>query len=136
MNKKLQRAVQERAGNRCEYCEISPQLSEEPFNTDHVIAEQHLGPTSWENLAYSCGRCNRSKGPNIAGTDPVTHQLVYLFNPRKDTWKSHFAWKGPLLEGLTPTGRVTVLLLGINDSDRVELRSTLIEIGMFPPAPD
>ena len=37
-----------------------------------------------------------------------------LFHPRQQSWTVHFRWNGPLLIGLTPTGRATVALLNIN----------------------
>ena len=60
------------------------------FPIDHVIAQQHRGPTAAANLALCCGRCNRHKGPNLAGIDPLTGATVRLFHPRTDTWAEHF----------------------------------------------
>jgi hypothetical protein len=83
-----------RAGNLCEYCRL-PQLGyEAAFNIDHVIATQHQRDNSSENLALSCPKCNRKKGPNISSIDPVTKAVVRLFNPRTDLWTDHFAWRG------------------------------------------
>ena len=50
-------------------------ISEFTFPLDHVIAQQHQGPTTYDNLALSCPHCNYHKGPNIAGNDPVTANL-------------------------------------------------------------
>jgi HNH endonuclease len=52
--------------SRCEYCRLSSALHPTPFQIDHIIARQHGGGTTLENLAH----CNRYKGPNIAGIDP------------------------------------------------------------------
>lgn len=52
------------------------------FSVDHIVARQHGGPTVLENLALACLHCNRHKGPNIAGTDPSTGEIVRLFHPR------------------------------------------------------
>ena len=39
---------------------------------------------------------------------------------------------GALIEPLTPEGRATVFVLHLNDSQRVEQRSLLIELGVYP----
>ena len=92
-----------------------------------------LSPTSADNLALSCYNDNAYKGPNIAGIDLVTGQLMRLFNPRQDDWNEHFSWLGPELVGRTAVGRVTIAVLNMNDPLRVELRQSLIDEGVFPP---
>jgi hypothetical protein len=42
------------------------------------------------------------KGSDIASLDPLTGELVPLFNPRRDSWPDHFRLDGPILEPLTP----------------------------------
>ena len=67
MNESLERRVRERAKDRCEYCKIPAYISEFTFPLDHIIAQQHRGQTTYENLALSCPHDNYHKGPNIAG---------------------------------------------------------------------
>jgi hypothetical protein len=98
---------------------------------DHIIAQQHQGPTDSGNLALCCVRCNLHKGPNIAGIDPATGQLTRLFHPRLDDWHGHFAWNGALLVGRTPVGRTTIAVLAINDPDYVAVRDELMSDGSF-----
>lgn len=133
MDRALEQLVWQRADSICEYCHMPHGLTVLPFQIDHIIAEQHGGPTRSENLALSCLICNATKGPNIASIDAVTGSLVPLFNPRRDLWHEHFQWDGPRLVGLTPVGRVTVSILAINLKARVLLRMSLIEEGVFPP---
>jgi hypothetical protein len=102
-----------------------------PFQVDHIIAEQHGGATVFNNLAWSCLHCNKHKGPNIAGIDPVTQQLVGLFDPRRQQWVRHFSWNGPVLVGRTRTGRATIRVLAMNDPDFVAYRAELMEEGVF-----
>jgi hypothetical protein len=71
----LRDLVRNRAGNRCEYC-LLPEAFLVPHEPDHVIASQHGGPTSSENLALACFDCNRRKGPNISSVDPWTLTLA------------------------------------------------------------
>ena len=105
-----------------------------PFQIDHIIARKHGGPTSEDNLALSCFHCNTHKGTNVAGFDNETGELVRLFHPRKDVWSEHFEWAGPVLIGLTPVGRTTIYVLGINDPEYVEVRDSLRKEGVFPEA--
>lgn len=115
-----------RAGNRCEYCRMPQEEYEATFPVDHIIATQHQPDDSTENLAYCCPRCNRKKGPNLAGIDPVTGKLAPLFHPRRDGWTDHFRWEGPLIAGLTPVARATIVVLDLNNGDRIRLREELI----------
>jgi hypothetical protein len=98
---------------------------------DHIIAEKHGGGTVEANLALACFYCNNLKGPNIAGVDPEgpPDLAIQLFQPRKDSWSEHLAYHGPVLIGLTATGRGTVSTLRINDPESIEVRRLLLECG-------
>ncbi len=133
MDAALIRLVWKRAEDCCEYCQLSQEWDEIPFEIDHIISKKHQGPTVAGNLALSCFRCNSFKGSDISGRDRNTRKLTPLFNPRRHKWARHFRWQGAYLIGRTPVGRVTVALLHINDRYRVELREQLIEEGVFPP---
>ncbi len=136
MEKRLDQAVRDRARDLCEYCRAPQVCYPERFQIDHIIARQHRGETTLDNLALCCLECNRRKGPNITSVDPQTRQRADLFHPRQDVWREHFAWQGATLLGLTPTGRVTVAVLDINRPPRVTVRQALIEEGVFPPTED
>jgi hypothetical protein len=114
--------VRERAGARCEYCQLPEEESVLPHELDHIRAKKHRGQTSLQNTCWACAYCNLAKGPNVAGYDDETDELVALFNPRTEEWKEHFFWEGPVLRGKTPKGRATVDVLRINDPERVEHR--------------
>ena len=43
MEAALTRLVWQRANHRCEYCQLSHEHDDRPFEIDHVIAEQHGG---------------------------------------------------------------------------------------------
>jgi HNH endonuclease len=100
----LTREVRERAGARCEYCHLPAAFHMAPFQIDHIIAKQYGGETVFDNLALACIHCNRFKGPNIAGLDSNSGQIVRLFHPRRDKWQQHFFWDGPELKALTDIG--------------------------------
>ena len=133
MKPSLERRVRERAQHRCEYCKVPAYISAFTFPIDHIIAQQHGGPTTFENLALTCPHDNFHKGPNIAGLDPETGRLTRLFNPRRQRWSAHFAWDGPLLVGKTAIGRTTIQVLNMNHPQRVQMRRSLIAAGLFPP---
>jgi hypothetical protein len=123
--------VRGRAGDRCEYCLLAQAHSDLVHHIEHVIARQHGGRTVMENLALACRSCNLNKGTNLTGIDPVSGNYEPLFHPRRQQWTEHFRFVGPRIEGITPTGRVTVMVLAINDPDFVDLRATLIGSGLF-----
>ena len=127
MNPSLVRSVWSRAKRRCEYCHMPSSKYLGSFHVDHIVARQHGGQTNLENLALACMHCNQRKGPNIAGRDPATGRVVRLFHPRQDQWGNHFAWGWPDLAGKTQIGRVTILVLAMNEpifrAVRVELRN-------------
>ncbi len=134
MNPALENLVWERARSRCEYCQMPEEYDGFTHEIDHVIAMKHAGPTVASNLALACFPCNNHKGPNLAGFDPVTRKVTPLFNPRRHKWNRHFRWEGPLLVGKTAIGRVTVSVLEVNFAERVQLRQSLIDEGVFPPS--
>jgi hypothetical protein len=133
MKAALERDIRRRARGCCEYCRFPQAHHFKKFHIDHVIAEQHGGPTVAENLALCCSHCNFHKGPNLSGVDPITKQIVQLFNPRQDRWSDHFDFNAATIVGLTPAGRATVGVLNMNAAVRVRLRTELINMRVFPP---
>src|SRR5260370_484372 len=94
MPEPLRRQVQARTQGRCEYCLIHEADMYYPHEPDHVIAEKHGGPTSFENLPWACFHCNRSKGSALASVDPLSDKIVFLFNPREQRWKTIWSDSG------------------------------------------
>jgi hypothetical protein len=131
MDSKLRSTVQERAKRACEYCLVPEKYDRLPFQLDHIIAEKHNGLTEVSNLAWSCYDCNIYKGPNIAGVDSQTGQVVTLFHPRQQTWHDHFAWHDGEFLGLTPAGRATIAVLRMNLQRRVHFRRELHAEGLL-----
>ena len=128
----MREAVRQRAQGRCEYCLVHEQdffIAHEP---DHIVAAQHRGPPTVDNLALACIRCNRRKGTNLSSVDPDSGKVVPLFHPRHDRWANHFVLEGSRINGVTPTGRATVLLLQLNSTDRLRTRRRLQQAGRYP----
>jgi len=130
MDSALEDLVRRRAQFRCEYCLLPAALASTPFQFDHIIAQSHGGLTGASNLALACFHCNNFKGPNLAGVDPETSQVVRLFHPREDTWKDHFRWNGAHLAALSAVGRATIQTLRLNHPLRVAVRRSLLREGV------
>lgn len=131
-------AVRRRAGNRCEYCHLPQSAFRRPFHIEHIVAQQHSGSTHLDNLPLACWNCNLKKGPNLSGIDPHTGRVTALFHPRKDEWDEHFSpvisallSRGVAIHGLTPAGRATVQVTGLNDEMRQLVRYELWIEGLY-----
>jgi hypothetical protein len=132
MKRSLRQFVRERADRRCEYCHLPDSAVAATYHVEHIIAKQHGGTDDPGNRCWSCHRCNLQKGPNLSGRDPLTGNVVRLFDPRTQSWKRHFERVGAVLVGRTQTGRATVAVLDMNDPNRVELRQILMDEGDWP----
>ena len=124
--------VVRRAEGRCEYCRLPTVADSAPPHVDHVRAKQHRGGDDATNLALTCDRCNLLKGPNLSAYDPLTDEIVNLFDPRRMVWTDHFAGVSGEVLGLTPVGRATVELLRMNEEQRLRLRAALSDAGEWP----
>jgi hypothetical protein len=134
MTESLRSIVSRRARHRCEYCRLhEDDLPRQPFHLEHVIARKHGGTSALGNLAWSCQLCNLFKGSDLSGLDAQTGKVVQLFNPRRQKWARHFAWKRPWAVGKTAIGRATVTVLRMNLPHRRQLRAFLMQAGLFPP---
>ena len=127
----LRQLVARRANNRCEYCLLPQSSSLHKHEPDHIVPRQHGGNTDERNLALSCMRCNRYKGPNVGSFDPQTGALVPFFNPRTQDWSKHFGLEKGAIRALTAEARVTVKILRFNDEEHIAERQRLIEFGLY-----
>lgn len=127
----LRKLVTEHANHRCEYCRLPQKASLHKHEPDHIVPRQHGGESTEENLALSCMRCNRHKGPNIGSYDPETGELTPLFNPHQQSWSDHFKFNGATILPLTAVARVTLKILRINDEARILEREQLQKAGLF-----
>ncbi len=130
----LRRLSIERAHYCCEYCRISLEDRLYLLEVDHIIPEKHRGETTEENLCLSCMRCNRHKGSDFASFDPESNEITLLYNPRQNKWDEHFRLDGARIVPLTPQGRVTVFVLGLNNHDCILEREALLDVDHYPCA--
>jgi hypothetical protein len=141
MRRRLSRATRElvalRASFRCEYCQSPEFFCPDTFSVDHILPLAHGGTDDLENLAFACQGCNGPKSAARLAKDPDTEEFVPLFHPRQDMWKDHFRWTEDFLriEGITPTGRATLIRMDLNREGVVNLRGLLRRSGEnHPPA--
>ena len=129
---RLRRLVVERAHGDCEDCLIHQDDTYSSFHIDHIISRKQRGPTSEANLALACLRCNVAKGTDIGGMVGRPPRLVRLFHPREDVWTEHFRLSSARILPLTDAAEATIQLLGLNASDRLILRRTLVKARRYP----
>ncbi len=125
--------VRERAGGRCEYCCKPEKYAVYFFHVDHIIPIlRHGGTQEIDNLAWACFECNTEKAGDIASYDfEAANLLTPLYNPRMDSWNTHFEFKDAEVFGKTPVGRVTVRVLNMNHPKQVETRRYLMSAGLW-----
>jgi hypothetical protein len=132
LGRKLRDEVAGRAGFRCEYCLLHEDDSGFSHQPDHIVSIKHGGSSDSANLAYACVLCNRHKGSDIASIDPVSGELVPLFNPRSDRWSEHFRVDGEYILALSRTGGATIRLLQLNALERTMERRLLHSLARYP----
>src|SRR5436309_15888656 len=103
MDVALRSFVRERAGRRCEYCQLHEEDDDlMAFHVEHVIAKQHGGTDDPKWLCYACSESNWATMPNLAGLR--AGKVYALFNPRKPDCTRHIRWEQTTLLGTTKTG--------------------------------
>jgi len=67
-----------RAGNRCEYCQLSQAGQEAAFHIDHIHPVSDGGVTELGNLALACVSCSLRKAAKRHGFDHLTGRAAAL----------------------------------------------------------
>lgn len=134
--KALRARVAAQARYRCGYCLMQESVVGTPMELDHLIPESLGGTTEEGNLWLACSLCNDHKNDRIAALDPMTGDVVRLFDPRRQRWSDHFMWsdEGTRIMGQTPIGRATVIALHLNRPSLVQARRAWVRVGWHPPA--
>ena len=128
--------IRRQADNRCGYCQSHQKYVMGRLEIDHLIPRSKGGSDDEENLWLSCRLCNNAKRDQTHGVDPLTREVMPLYNPRTQAWSDHFIWSddGVQIIGLTPCGRATVLALQLNNLIAVMVRQEWVAAGWHPPA--
>lgn len=124
----LKQQVYKRAHGRCEYCQTAEANIGQTMHVDHIDPQ---GADVLDNLCLACWNCNTSKHKAVDATDPLSGDVVSLFNPRVQSWSEHFRWidNGIRIEGLSATGRATVERLKMNRAPIVVARQRWVAGG-------
>jgi hypothetical protein len=135
VSKELRERVAIQARHRCGYCLTAELIVGAPMEIDHLIPQSLGGLTEETNLWLACSLCNDFKSNRIAFLDPISGEIVRLFDPRRQVWKEHFRWTDPGDEivGITPIGRATVDALRLNRVSLVTARRLWVLAGWHPP---
>jgi hypothetical protein len=125
--------VARRGGYRCEYCGYPEAASSTPLEVDHIVPEAKGGSTAIDNLALCCRSCNLHKHAKTEALDPLTSEIVSLFNPRTLQWNEHFTLDRSTgeIRGLTPIGRASVEALVLNSGHAIATRRLLIGLRLI-----
>lgn len=131
----LRKRVSEQARFRCGYCLTQERIVGTPMEMEHLIPESLGGQTIEDNLWLACSLCNDIKGNRIAALDPLTGEIVRLFDPRHQNWSEHFRWaaENERIVGLTAIGRATVAGMQLNRVSLVRSRQLWAQAGWHPP---
>ncbi|WP_437853441.1 HNH endonuclease [Sorangium sp. So ce363] len=88
----LRSRIEEADRRRCQYCLTSEANSGIPLTCDQITPVSKGGPTSFENVCLACRPCNEFKAGATESVDPLTGDVVPVFNPRLHRWSEHFTW--------------------------------------------
>jgi hypothetical protein len=112
---RLREQVLARDAGRGAWCRLLQLGQGATFHVDHVRPRSKGGATVLENLALQCPSCSLHKADKIEARDPVTGEIVRLFDPLDDAWIDHFKLEDDgTCVGLTAIGRATVEGLEMN----------------------
>jgi len=130
----LRQRLVEADDHRCAYCGTSQANSGSPMVVDHLFPLSKGGVTTFENLCFTCSRCNLFKGSQVVAIDPLSGEMAPLFRARRDRWDEHFAWDeaGLRIVGVTPSGRATVVALKMNNDIILDARRNWVRLGWRP----
>lgn len=107
---------------KCSYCECDLTEESKYMEVEHYEDKKHNPDkvVTWENLLPSCKKCNGSKSTHDVISEPILNP--YVQDPR-----DHLAMRFYRMRGLTPLGRNSIDVVGLNKQERLVLKR--FEIG-------
>jgi hypothetical protein len=135
ISESLRKQIIDNDKSRCFYCLTSEANSGIPMTYDHITPVSLGGNTTFENLCLACRSCNEYKSNLTESIDPLSGEIISLFNPRKQKWSEHFIWSadGTRVEGITAIGRATIIRLRMNNPVIIAARKRWVMSGWHPP---
>lgn len=107
----LRRDVRERAQFACEFCEVTETDTGAELTIDHFRPQTRGGTDEFDNLLYSCARCNQYKSDYW----PSQPDDLPLWNPRQELRAQHLLeLEDGTLHPLTQVGAFTIHRLRLN----------------------
>jgi hypothetical protein len=94
------------------------------------------GSDAPEHVCLACPTCNLSTSTATSALDPITGTTVPLLHPRWQHWQEHCRWieNACRVQGLTPTGRVTVERLRMHQEWLVVACALWVKAYCHPPS--
>ena len=89
---RLRDRIEERARQRCEYCQAPQEACGYHFHLEHILPVTQGGTDAESNRALACASCNLAKSDRISARDPLLGDETALFHPRGQNWADHFRW--------------------------------------------
>lgn len=93
LSRALRTRVAEQGLHRCGYCQTQELIVGMPMEIEHIIPLAAGGTSEEDNLRLACPRCNLHKADRTHVLDPLTKELVPLYDPRRQVWEKHFSWQ-------------------------------------------
>jgi hypothetical protein len=136
ISQELRSQIEIRDSKRCCYCLTTEANSGIPMTIDHIQPVSKGGMSTFENLCLACRTYNEFKSSSTEAIDPLTGVIARLFKPYQQNWHQHFAWSSDAsrIDGLTPSGRATIIALRMNNAVIVAVRKRWFAIGWHPPS--
>lgn len=100
----------------CGYCSVTEtELRGKGFEIDHYLPQEHFDSlkSAYENLIYSCEKCNSLKSDFFPGKDGIP-KTKFLLRPDEQDLREHYELSGSELKGKTEPGQFTELFLDLN----------------------
>jgi hypothetical protein len=111
-----------------------PRLPDQPifYPVTNEAYERQIATDRCSEPGARLLRLQPIQGVRHRSVDPDDGRLTPLFNPRTEDWAEHFQADAGRVVPIIPVGRVTLVLLQINLTLRVEVRDELTRLGRWP----
>lgn len=117
----IKAAVIRDSHGKCVYCESRP-TAVAPGDVEHVEPKSQRPDrvVDWENLVFSCPKCNTAKGGFYNPDQPLIDP--YVVDPH-----THLRFDGPMVIDTTTRGELTMIRLRLNRPELLQRRAERLE---------
>jgi uncharacterized protein (TIGR02646 family) len=136
-SKTIKNKLKKAQHGKCCYCETRATPPPSYGDVEHFRPKSHYYwlTYDWDNLLFSCERCNRSfkrakfplENPDDQAkshSDDITKERPLLINPANENPEDFISFNGMMAVAIDDNekGRTTIKVLGLNESDVVNVR--------------